>query len=206
MVHRASWRRALVVLVAVAAGLVVPVAQSADAASALQATQVRRVSPLDATGHLRSRYNVVASGRGYCWTTSFVHGRAYRCFKGTFIYDPCWKETGRRSVVCLPRPWSSDVTRVRLTRRLPPTTRAGGTVWGLRLGGGIGVNCLVSMGASGSVGNRGISYLCRRGWVLLDVPDRRNAVWTIATAKRVGHHYELRGRKPLVTAWKPVVG
>jgi hypothetical protein len=42
--------------------------------------------------------------------------------------------------------------------------------------------------------------------VLLDEPDRRHRVWTIATAHRVGNHYVLRGRKPLVTAWIPVVG
>jgi hypothetical protein len=169
------------------------------------ATVVRRVTPLDRHGHLRSTYKVAATARGYCWTASFVNGRAYRCLQRNHILDPCWKERGRRSVVCLLLPWSAKVTRLRLTRRLPDAGNYGGAIWGLRLGSGINVNCLVSTGAGGWIGNRHISYYCRRGWVLLNEPNRRHAVWTIGTAKRAGRHYELRGRKSLLTAWVPVV-
>lgn len=169
------------------------------------ATAVRRVTPLDNSGHLRSPYTVKATARGYCWTSSFMHGRAYRCFQGNNIMDPCWKEHGRKSVVCLLRPWASNVTRLRLTRKLPDTTNSAGALWGLRLGSGIRVNCLASTGAGGSIGNRHISYYCKHGWVLLDKPNRQTAVWSIATAKRVGDHYKLRGRKSLLTAWVPIV-
>ncbi|MGZ6029383.1 MAG: hypothetical protein ACXWK5_08175, partial [Myxococcaceae bacterium] len=60
-------------------------------------------------------------------------------------------------------------------------------------------------GAGGSVGGHPISYFCGRGWVLLgEAPNRSQPVWTMLTAHRVGHHYRLRGRKPLPVAWKPV--
>lgn len=169
------------------------------------ATKVRRVSPVASDGRLRPGYRVVATRRGYCWTSSFHNGRAYRCLMGNFIMDPCWREAGRRSVVCLLEPWTSRVTRLRLTRPLPATAPYGGGIWGLRLGARIDANCLVSTGASGFIGKHHISYFCTRGWVLLDAPNRHSAVWTIATARRIGNHYVLRGPKPLHVAWKATV-
>lgn len=198
-----SWRPAVVAVLAVAATTVTPLPGSA---SSLMTTTVHQVTPLDANGHLRSRYTVTTSARGYCWTSSFMHGRSYRCLKGNSIMDPCWKEAGRNSVVCLLRPWSTNVTRLRLTKRLPAKEDSAGVIWGLRLGGGVGVRCQVASGAGGWIGNRHISYYCGQGWVLVGNPDRRQAVWAISTAKRVGDHYDLRGRKPLTDAWRPIVG
>ncbi len=184
----------------------VPAAVPAARATAATATTVRRVSPLTARGHLRARYTVTSTRRGYCWTVSLVNGRLYRCFLGNYILDPCWKESGRNSVICLDVPWSTKVTRLRLTRRLPAADSFGPRIWGLRLGGGVGVNCLVSMGAAGTVGRHPISYLCARGWVLLgNHPDRSRPLWTMLTAKQVGSHYVLHGRKPLPIAWKAVL-
>jgi hypothetical protein len=179
-----------------------PGAQPAQA----RATTVERVSPLNADGNLRARYTVTSTRRGHCWTTSLVNGRLYRCLAGNNILDPCWKQPGRDAVVCLVRPWSTEVTRLRLTKRLPATDRFGPRIWGLRLGGGIGVNCLLSMGAAGTVGKHPISYLCRRGWVLLgEHPDRSRPLWTMLTARQVHGHYVARGRKPLPIAWKAVL-
>jgi hypothetical protein len=179
-----------------------PAAQPAQAL----ATMVKRISPLTAHGHLRSRYAVTATRRGHCWTTSLVNGRLYRCLAGNSILDPCWKQPGRHAVVCLPRPWSTKLTRLRLTKPLPDTDRFGPRIWGIRLGGGVGVNCLVSMGAAGAVGKEPMSYLCRRGWVLLgEHPDRRRPLWTMLTARQVRGHYVPRGRKPLPVAWKAVL-
>ena len=213
-----TWRRSaarvmgavvgvLVLSAGVAATGITPTARLLDTAAtrtSRQPTTVTRVSPVTANGGLRPGYVVQHSGRGHCWTTSFVHGRAYRCFQGNRIMDPCWKAS-TNSVVCLLLPWSSKVTRLRLTKRLPSTGTYGGRLWGLRLGAGVGANCLVSTGAGGFIGDRHISYYCSGDWVLLGAPNRAQAVWTIATARRVGGHYELRGRKPLTTAWKPRV-
>lgn len=183
------------------------VSEVTTAASRAHATRIKRVTPLTATGHLKRRYTLAATRRGRCWTSSFVNGRLYRCLQGNFIMDPCWKEPTRHSVVCLGVPWSTKVRRLDLTRRLPRTAAYGPRLWGLRIGGGVDVNCGVSMGAGGTVQGHPISYVCRRGWVLVGShPDRSSPLWTMGTAKRVGNHYELRGRKPLTTAWKPVVG
>lgn len=219
--HPRAWRlSALILAVVLAGGLALvavhtaPRPSRASAASvqtaptaATQATTttVRRVRLLDAHGHLRARYAVASTRRGYCWTTSFVNGHLYRCFQGNTIRDPCWKESGRYSVVCPSWPWSSQVTRLRLTEHLPGTARYGPRLWGLRAGGGVAVSCVVSMAAGGMVENHPISYVCQRGWVLLGAPNRSKPLWTMLSAKRVKNHYELRGRKPLPTAWEPVV-
>jgi hypothetical protein len=207
----------MVAAIALVAGLQGPVTTTAVAGPAAAssvtgraaqppATSIRRVSPLTATGHLRPRYTVTATRRGYCWTTSFMNGRLYRCFMGNSILDPCWKEAARNAVICLVLPWSTKVTRLRLTRRLPAATTDRPSVWGLRLGGGVGVNCLISTGAGGAVGKHPISYFCRRRWVLLgNGPNRTHPLWTMLTATRVADHYARRGRKPLPVAWKAVV-
>lgn len=160
---------------------------------------------MGADGQLRGRFTVAANGRGYCWTYSFMNPRAYRCFKGNSIMDPCWKESDRNSVACLLQPWSTRVTRLRLTKRLPRTSNGSAGIWGLRLGGGIGANCLAVTGATIWIDNLPVTYFCPRGWVLLDSPDRHRGLWTIKTAKSVGTHYEPRGRRPLSTAWRAAV-
>jgi hypothetical protein len=180
-------------------------AAAAPVTAAVTATTVRRVTLLTRSGHLRKRYTVTSSGRGHCWTTSMVNGRLYRCFRGNDIHDPCWKEQGRRSVVCLAAPWRTHVARIRLTRRLPRTDSYGPALWGLRVGDRIGVRCTQTQGASGSVGGKRISFYCQRGWVLLGGPDRSAPLWTIATARWVGGHYERRGRHHLPVAWRAVV-
>jgi hypothetical protein len=223
-VHGASWRATAVAAAAIGASTVVSGAGSAvpqrsaehatvtteyvetDAELALrQRTRVRRVSPLNDAGHLSPRYAVVGRGRGSCLQTSHVHGRAYRCFERNIIRDPCWKESGRQVAFCLIRPWSLNVTRLRLTERLPRADESGGRLWGLRLGDGIGTSCLFAQGATGVVNGRRLNYDCGRGWWLLGEPNRRPRVWTILTAKQDGRRIEPRGRKPLTAAWRPVV-
>lgn len=204
---------AAALVVAVIAALATPVTATAtppsptasDATTAAPATSVRRVTLLTRAGHLRSRYTVTSRHRGRCWTTSSVNGRLYRCFRGNLIEDPCWKLSGHHAVVCLSAPWRTKVTRLRLTRHLPATDSYGPAVWGLRVGDGVGVRCLRSQGASGTVGGKGISYFCQRHWALLEEPDRSTPLWTIDTARRVNGRYVPRGRHHLTVAWRAVV-
>ncbi len=170
-----------------------------------QATTVHRVSPLDAEGHLRSGYDVAATRKGHCWTTSMVNGHLYRCMQGNFIHDPCWKESGRHSVVCLTDPWAGDVVRLRLTKPLPETSADGPAVWGLERADGVGGHCIISSGAGGTVDGRPISYYCHKGWALVGRIDRSEPTWAIRTARQVGDHYEARGWRALGKAWEPVV-
>ena len=180
-------------------------AAASPAAAPPPATAKKRVSPLNSAGKVAAPYKVVTAGDGYCWTSSFVNGRLYRCFEGNSILDPCWKQPGRAAVVCLPRPWSTHAVRVRLHRPLPPTNTTGPSLWGLRLGK-VGVNCLVSMGASGTVGGQPVSFLCEHHWVLLGTaPDERQPVWSMATARWGGHHYRRHGTQPLTTSWVAVL-
>lgn len=199
-------RKWLAVMLTSMAVLTASGAAQAEAVSAFTSTSthVRQVSPLDAAGHLRGSYTVRTNAKGYCWTTSFLNGRLFRCFQRNMIRDPCWKESGRASVVCLGAPWTRSVTRLRLTRGLPDTETYGPGIWGLKRLDGVGGRCRASAGAGEWVGNRHISYYCHDGWVLVGDIDESRALWTIAVAQRVGGHYQLRGRKPLGTAWKPV--
>ena len=75
------------------------------------------------------------------------------------------------------------------------------------MAGGVGRRCLFAQGATGVVRGRRLNYDCGGGWWLLGEPNRQRRVWTILTAKQVGRgfSFEVRGRKPLTTAWKPVV-
>jgi len=213
---QSSLYRFIVTLTVVSATAVLPLAIAPAASSApsgaavgaatpmepRRATVVHRVSPLNRSSVLKDRYRVTLVRRGSCWTSSFVHPELYRCFRGNFIQDPCWRERGRSqpTVVCLLRPWSHEVTRLRLTRRLPDTASGRGRVWGMTMPGG--VNCLFVQGASGFVHGHHISYFCRKRWVLLDAPNR-GRVWHIRTARRVHGEYGLRGRRPLSHAWIP---
>src|SRR5262245_34027651 len=124
-----SWRAVLVVVVAVTTSVLAAVPGSGESTPAVRSevatnapapTRVLRTSPVDAAGALRPGYRVVIRARGSCFTTSTVHGRAFRCFRGNLIQDPCWRQPGSR-VACLIRPWSTRVTQLGLTSPLPRT-------------------------------------------------------------------------------------
>jgi hypothetical protein len=175
------------------------VARVAARSSAQPATQVHHVSPVDSTGQLKPGYRVTDSGKGYCWTTSFVNPGLYRCFRGNFIMDPCWSNAGQTAVFCLAAPWSHSVTRLRLTRRLPPTSPGRSFLWGMTLRSGL--QCAEPGGTHDRWHGHDVNYLCQRHWVLLDSPDRSRPVWRILTARYLHGHYHGRGVRPLSDAW-----
>ena len=163
-------------------------------------TRVHRVSPLNASGQLSSHYTVASVRRGYCWTSSSIRPDLYRCFRGNLIVDPCWPAANRASVLCILRPWSHRVLRLRLARGLPATQPGASRGWGLTLRSGN--NCLFSSGAHDQFHGHTILYYCHRNWVLLDEPDQSQPGWTIRTARREGDHYVARGIRPLTDAWR----
>lgn len=168
---------------------------------AVAATYVHHVSPINKVRKLKRGYRVTAAGRGSCWTSSFLHPELFRCFLGNYIEDPCWPEGRGASVLCLPRPWSRDVTRIRLTKRLPQPSPGRGAIWGLTLLSGN--RCQVPGGTHEVWRGHDVNYYCHRRWVLLDAPDRTRRTWHIRTARRVHHHYEGRGLRQLTDAWRP---
>src|SRR5262245_55690728 len=177
-----SWRSVLVAVVVVTTSVLAAAPGSGESTLAVRSavatkapapTRVLRTSPVDAAGALRPGYRVVHRARGSCFTTSTVHGRAFRCFRGNLIQDPCWRQPGRR-VACLLRPWSTRVTVLRLTSTLPRTQPGrGGRLWGLRVAGGVGRRCLFAQGATGVVRGHRLSYDCGGGWWLLGEPNHQ---------------------------------
>lgn len=173
-----------------------------DAAmSKAAATRVHHVSPIDSGGHLKPRYQVTQSARGYCWTSSFVNPELYRCFLGNYIQDPCWPRADGEAVLCLARPWSHEVTRLRLTRRLPPTSPGHGSLWGLTLASG--QRCQEPGGTHDIWRGHDVNYYCSQHWALLDSPDRSSPAWHMAAVRYVHHHYHWRGVRVLSDAWRP---
>jgi hypothetical protein len=177
-------------------------ARTVDAALSRPApTRVHHVSPIDPAGHLKASYRVTRSGRGYCWTSSFVSPQLYRCFLGNYIQDPCWPTAGGDAVLCLLRPWSHQVTRLRLTKRLPPTSSGAGRLWGLTLASGL--NCQAPDGTHDIWRGHDVNYYCSRHWALLDQPDRSSPAWRMGTVRYLRQHYHWRGVRVLSDAWRP---
>ena len=177
------------------------IADPMSARQTLAATQVHHVSPVTKLRELKPDYRVTAVGRGYCWTSSFLHPELYRCFLGNYIQDPCWSEAGRQTVICLTRPWSHRVTRLRLTRRLPSSNPGKGAIWGLTMLSGN--NCQFASGAGVLFHGERVNYFCRRRWALVGDPNTDRPVWHIQTVRRVHRHFEGRGSRALTDAWRP---
>jgi hypothetical protein len=177
--------------------------RGADAATskAAAATRVHHVSPIDSAGHLKASYRVTQSGRGYCWTSSFVNPELYRCFLGNYIQDPCWPRAGGAAVLCLARPWSHEVTRLRLTKRLPLPSPGHGSLWGLTLASG--QRCQEPGGTHDIWRGHDVNYYCSQHWALLDQPDRSSPAWHMAAVRYLHQHYHWRGVRLLSDAWRP---
>jgi hypothetical protein len=174
---------------------------TAAAPRLLTATQVIHVSPVNDAHRLKAGYRVTSSGRGYCWTNSFLNSELYRCLLGNYIYDPCWALAGRSAVACLLVPWSHHVTRLRLTRPLPRSSVGHGAIWGLRMFSG--VRCQFASGTRSWFHGHPINYYCRQRWALLGAPDRFQPTWQIQAIRRVRGQWQARGSRLLSRAWRP---
>ena len=171
----------------------------------LPPTRVERIVPVDGQGGLAAGYRVTSRARGKCFSASLLAQGLFRCFRGNTILDPCWKQTGRHVVLCLPEPWSHRLARVDVVGKLPPPADFADRWWALAVGDGLGVRCVAATGAAGVVHGKPVTYVCEHRWVLLgDGPDRSTSAWTMAVARRVGTHYRVHGTVHLTTAWKAV--
>jgi hypothetical protein len=160
-------------------------------AHAAAATQVVRVRPVDAHGHLRDGYRIThRHGRAHCVLGSEATGSAYRCFAGNEILDPCWVQAGadHSHVICLGLPWTHQVSRVHVTRGYDNSVPASPAhqPWGVRLSRG--TRCARVQGATGRVHGRQITYFCPHSkLMLLGDPNRSHSRWTIRTARSTRH-------------------
>lgn len=177
-------------------------------------TRVLSVRPVNASRqlaagyHVRQTFTTVRGGAaGGCFAGSTVASAAYRCFTtNSFVIDPCWAEgSPARSVLCMESPWSTKITRLKLSGHLDPLPRPGGTVqpWGLRLTNGWA--CTAGQGTHDQLNGRVVFYNCD-GWrsgrvVLLDL-NRSRPLWLAQTAVRSPRGaYRMGPSVAVVNAW-----
>lgn len=109
---------------------------------------------------------VAAHRSGSCFTTSIIaaSARAYRCFAGSQILDPCFaaSSTAVRTVACYADPWSR-ATRLTLTAELPAATTPLKITrpWALELADG--QRCVVATGTTPTAHGVSFGYHCDSG-------------------------------------------
>jgi hypothetical protein len=200
-------------------GATIVAATVAGSSSALATAQAhpasksvaKYVSPVNAGGHLKPGYKVVTNATGgTCSPGSDTGVTAYRCFSGSFVYDPCWATTGDpsgRSVICLPDPLSKKVWRISHLDSVPsPLTpfHPKDHPWGLTLAGGN--RCSSTQGARDTFQGRTMSYRCNNNVMLLDPLDTSKPLWrpqtVIFDASISGYH--LGPIRPITIRWYAV--
>ena len=140
------------------------------------------VSPVTGAGAAVSGYRVtVRAARAQCSAGSEAIGRAYRCFAGNGVYDPCWAEKASApTVLCVPDPWARTAAELRVSAPLSaiPPADAGGVAepWGVQLSGG--QRCVLAQGAHNAFRGQVIDYYCPSGLSLLHGLNLKAATWT----------------------------
>jgi hypothetical protein len=187
-------RRPLLVA-AVTAALLTFVLATAAASAPIRAGATGRhlFAPFNGAGGIAAGVRIGKRGRGYCWTGSLTDARpdAWRCFLGNFILDPCFSGKSAATdtfVLCADSPWR-PLTRLVLTKPLPRATGNRKTnpmrtpPWAIQLRSG--ARCVFVSGATSLIAGRRINYFCgRNGAVLVGLPRRGAATWTILVAPR----------------------
>ncbi|MGH2860126.1 MAG: hypothetical protein ACRDLT_01320, partial [Solirubrobacteraceae bacterium] len=176
------WLAPLVGLVAVA------VAGGAVAAVLLRTEHTRRLPVFTPAGRLSPEFHIGARGRGYCWESSLASSarKAYRCFEGNLIHDPCFAASPHAtSVVCFLDPWHA-VTVLHLTRGLPrPAAAPKGSPLPWAIVTTDGRRCVFMTGATALVGGERVNYGCTNRTYLLGNPDTRQPLWTIRSDRHL---------------------
>jgi hypothetical protein len=171
--------------------------------AALTATRQVHVSPVGPDGSpVRGFRTMRTASHAGCEPGSEAIGRAYRCFAGNFLYDPCWAERGGTpAVLCLAFPWS--VTDIRLTLSTPlssiPATAAPAEPWGLELASR--QRCVLLQGAHSVFAGRVIDYYCSPRLSLLRGLVESSAVWRAASVIVVAGKQALGPSEQVKTAW-----
>jgi hypothetical protein len=171
--------------------------------AALTATRQVHVSPVRPDGSPVSGFRTTktASHAG-CEPGSEAIGRAYRCFAGNFLYDPCWAErAGSPTVLCLAFPWSVTDIRLDVDAPLSAIPAAAGTSepWGLELADG--QRCLLLQGAHSLFGSRVIDYYCNSRLSLLRGLTKTSPVWRAASVTEVAGTQALGPSERIKIAW-----
>ena len=175
------------------------------------ATVVKKVSPVDADGALKSRYEVAHRyGGARCQSGSAMTGTAYRCFTSRSpqgVYDPCWVTSSTDRVICLDVPWRKHkVTELHVTSGYDDAEGFHRQRWPWGLRPEIHRRCLLHPAAVESAHGRPIHYYCNRHTALAGRLDRSGARWRIHAYRNTTPHavqptYKSLGWVRVVVAW-----
>jgi hypothetical protein len=164
------------------ASLLVACDASAGRSNARTATQQVRLSPVTRNGAPADGFRVASTAaNATCEPGSEAIGRAYRCFAGNAIYDPCWAEKAATpTVLCLPYPWARRDIKLLVREPLGAIASNGagpgpGEPWALELAGG--QRCVLAQGAHSVFAGRVIDYYCSTKLWLLRGLTRNRPVW-----------------------------
>ena len=197
----------VMMLIALTAAPVLAACGSAPGRPAgLTATRQVHVSPVGPDGSpVRGFRTIKTASHAGCEPGSEAIGRAYRCFAGNFLYDPCWAERGGTpAVLCLAFPWSVTDIRLDLSAPLSAIPVAAGPAapaepWGLELAGG--QRCVLLQGAHSVFDGRVIDYYCSPRLSLLRGLLESGAIWRAASVIVVAGKQALGPSEQIKTAW-----
>lgn len=177
---------------ALAAVLIVAVPVGSAAQSTPSRTTTLHVYlAFQAGGRLASNLKVIRRTRGECRQPSHVSLRfdAWRCFRGSGYYDPCFSNTGgpTRDVVCPKAPWSRQVALMRLSKPLPLNGNSTkdpllAEPWGIVTTRG--TRCKTIASGTISVAAMRVSYSCADGSYLVGTTRRAAQPWRIFQLRR----------------------
>jgi hypothetical protein len=146
-------------------------------------TEQLSISPVTSAGAPASGYRVTShAANASCSPGSEAIGKAYRCFAGNTVYDPCWAEKAATpTALCVGDPWLHTETELHVNAPLAPIPSAesgatAGEPWGVQLSGG--QRCVLAQGAHSQFDGKVIDYFCSDTLFLLRGLDRTGHIWT----------------------------
>jgi hypothetical protein len=173
-----------------------PSASAGPPASVASHTRVVDVSPVTGAGVMAGGFRSAATITGAsCIPGSEAIGRAYRCFAGNEVYDPCWPlraTTGRAStttVLCLLAPWSRTAARLTVRSQPGPVPALGPVTepWGVQLQDG--TRCVLVQGAHVPFDGTPVDYYCGPDLGLLHGVAKGGRIWSARSVRisKSGH-------------------
>jgi hypothetical protein len=169
----------------------------------LTATRQVHVSPVSAHGSPVRGFRTAQTVAGAnCEAGSEAIGRAYRCFAGSSLYDPCWAARATApTVLCLPVPWSTSDIRLEVGAPLSAIPAEPGTSepWGVELASG--QRCVLLQGAHSVFAGRVIDYYCNASLSLLRGLTKTAPVWRAASVTGTAGNQARGPSEQIKIAW-----
>jgi len=194
-------RRILTAVIVVGAAL----ASSAVASSALAGAKPTREIIYQAfTSAGKPALHVTSTSRGRCagGASAIDRNDAWRCFAGSFVYDPCFSSSKATGIVLCPvGPWTSAAVEIKLSAPLTGANKGkpstSGNPWAVETPSD---KCVLATGATSILDHRRANYFCQTSKnVLWGAPSRKSEPWTIYSAPPTAT--KLTRTVPIRVAW-----